>query len=394
MSRNDLDGELTRLQEASRRIAANLVELEIDSSRQLLEASTLTGASAARWAAASAALTDLWTWRALLDELLDRVEKLRTSRRHADELRSLLTGPSIELTRAPVPLAERDLLGSAEITTRCTPTELLARMSSAFDQAKNVVAEFAEAWDTLTPRITDAHAALEQSRALAAQLGESERHDLVEAERRLQSLSTALTSDPLSVQPNQVDHLIDSLEAIRRELEACTKLRGALDARLADARARLANLTTVIQDARTAHEELAVKITVPKAPPPPELADDPGAELDQIERLARSGSWQEARQRLERWTSRTAALLEDAQRILRANLAPLEARAQLRGLLEAYRVKAARLHAIEDPELARIYAQAHDALYTAPTDLARVAQLVRRYQEILSAARPTREAVR
>ena len=52
------------------------------------------------------------------------------------------------------------------------------------------------------------------------------------------------------------------------------------------------------------------------------------------------------------------------------------------------------MHAIEDPELARIYAQAHDALYTAPTDLARVAQLVRRYQEILGAAPPAREAVR
>jgi chromosome segregation ATPase len=394
MNRNDLDRELTRLQEASQRIAANLVELEIDSSRQLLEASALTGASAARWAAANAALTDLWAWRALLDALLERAEKLRHRTRHLDELRALLDGPSIELTRAPVPLAERDLLGSAEVTTRCTPGELIARMSSAFDQAKNAVAEFAEAWNTLTPRITSAHAALEQSRALAAQLGESERSDLTEAANRIQSLRTACAADPLSVKPGQLDRLTTDLEAIRRELEESTKLRGALDARLADARARLANLTTVVQEARTAHEELAVKVAVPTAPPPPELADDPGAELDQIERLARSGAWHEARRQLERWTSRTAALLEDAQRILRANLAPLEARSQLRGLLEAYRIKAARLHAIEDPELARIYAEAHDALYTAPTDLARVAQLVRRYQEILSAAPPAREAVR
>ncbi|MFZ0381137.1 MAG: hypothetical protein WAL38_25155, partial [Solirubrobacteraceae bacterium] len=267
MSRNDLDRELTRLQEASQRIAANLVELEIDSGRQLLEASPLTGASAARWAAASAALTDLWAWRALLDVLLERAEKLRHRTRRSDELRALLDGPSIELTRAPVPLAERDLLGSAEVTTHCTPGELIARMSSAFDQAKNVVAEFAEAWNTLTPRITNAHTALEQSRALAAQLGESERRDLVEAGHRLQSLSTALASDPLSVRPDQVDDLIDSLEAIRREFEESTKLRGALDARLADARARLANLTTIIQEARTAHEELAVKVAVPTAPP-------------------------------------------------------------------------------------------------------------------------------
>jgi hypothetical protein len=394
MNRHDLDRELACLQEASQRIAANLVELEIDSSRQLLEASALTGASAARWATASAALTDLWSWRALLDDLLERADKLRTSRRHTEDLRSLLTGPSIELTRAPVPLAQRDLLGSAEVTTHCTPEELIARMSSAFDEAKNVVAEFAEAWNTLTPRMADARAALQQSQALAAQLGESERRDLVEAGRRLQSLSTALTSDPLSVRPGQLDDLANSLEAIRNDLEASTKLRGALDARLADARARLAKLTTVLQEARTAHEELTVKVAVPTAPRPPELAGDPGAELDQIERLACSGAWREARERLERWSTRTGALLEDARGILRANRAPLEARSQLRGLLEAYRVKAARLHAIEDPELARIYAQAHDALYTAPTDLARVAQLVRHYQEILSAAPPARETVR
>ena len=39
------DHELNRLQAASERVAANLVELEIDSGRQLLEASTLTGES-------------------------------------------------------------------------------------------------------------------------------------------------------------------------------------------------------------------------------------------------------------------------------------------------------------------------------------------------------------
>lgn len=315
MNRDDLDRELTRLQEASQRIAGNLVELEMDSSRQLLEASALTGASAGRWAAASAALTDLWAWRALLDDLLERAEKLRASRRHADELRSLLTGPSIELTRSPVPLAERDLLGSAESTTRCTPDELIARMSSAFDEVKTALAEFGATWNML-------------------------------------------------------------------------------DAGLADARSRLANLTTVIQEAQAAHEQVVAKIALSAAPPTPELPADPRAELNEIEQLARSGDWLDAQRRLELWTSRTAARLEEAQRILRANRAPLEARSQLRGLLDAYRAKAARMHAIEDPELERIYAEARDALYTAPTDLTHVAELVRRYQEILNAAPPAREALR
>ena len=252
----------------------------------------------------------------------------------------MLNGRSIELTRSPVPLAERDLLGSAEVSTECTPGELIARMSSAFDEAKNAVAEFAAAWNTLTPRITSAHAVLEQSRALAAQLGESERSDLTEAANRIQSLRTACAADPLSVKPGQVDRLTTDLEAIRRELEESTKLRGALDARLADARARLANLTTVIQEARAAHEELTVKVAVPTAPPPARTRRRSGNRARPDRARGPLGAWGEAHRRLEQWTHNTTALLEEAQRILRANRAPLEARSQLRGLLEAYRVKA------------------------------------------------------
>jgi hypothetical protein len=111
--------------------------------------------------------------------------------------------------------------------------------------------------------------------------------------------------------------------------------------------------------------------------------------------LARSGGWREAHRRLERWTSDTRALLADAEEALRANRAPIEARNQLRALLEAYQVKAARLGRIENSELERIFAEAQQALYTAPTDLALAAQLVRRYQELLNGARPAlKDAVR
>jgi hypothetical protein len=394
MKLDDLDRELTRLREASERIAANLVELEIDSSRQLLDVSTLDGTSAARWSAASAALTDLWAWRGQLDGLLERAEKLRRGPWGANELRSLLSGPSIELTRSEVPLAERDLLGSPEISVRCTASELLERMSSAFDLAKTVVAQFGAASDALMPRLAAARAALDEAQALAGSLEESERSDLEEASGRLNRLTAALSADPLSVVPAEVDRLVDSLETIRRDLESTAALRGELDARLADGRARLASLRTMIEEGRAVHEELLVKISVPSAPPPPELPDDLSAELHEIARLARSGAWHEARRELDRWTARTAVLLDDAQRALRANRAPIEARNQLRALLEAYQVKAGRVGASEDPELERIFAQAHHALYTAPTDLAQVAQLVRRYQELVSGAGPAREAMR
>jgi hypothetical protein len=391
MSRDDPIGELTRFQEASDRVAANLVELEIDSSRQLLEVSTLTGRSADSWARASGALTDLWRWQGQLKQLLERAQKLRGPWR-ANELRSLLDGESIELTRTEVPLAERDLLGSSEVTVRCSAAELLERMSRAFDEAKAVVARFGEAWEALTPRVTAAQTTLDEAQALAAGLGESHRRDLDDAGRAVARLATSASADPLSTAPEDLDRLIDSLREIHRDLDATSALRREFDARISDARALLSTLETTAGEGRAAHDEALVKISVPAAPEPLSPQADLGAELDEIAALARSGAWRDARHKLDGWTSRTEALLDDARRALRANAAPIEARNQFRALLEAYQVKAHRLGVVEDPELAQTFARAHEALYTAPTDLALVAQLIRRYQELISSAGNVQEA--
>lgn len=391
MKLDELDQELSRLRTASERIAANLVDLEIDSGRQLLEASTLTGESRERWSVASAALTDLWEWRALLDALLQRAEELRRSPRRADQLKALLTGPSIELTRSPVPLAERDLLANPEIAATCTVDQLLARMSRSFDEVKTVVARFGQAWEALTPRLGEARTLLDHARALAHSLDEpeaGESAELAQAAARLGELSTSVATDPLRVDPHELDRLIDSLQAIERELEGAAALRRDLDAKLGDARAQLTRVHALLDECRAAHEELRVKISAPTAAGAPELPDDVDRELDQVARLAHSGAWREARRRLDDWSTRTSAWLQQAERILHANRAPLEARNQLRTLLEAYQIKAGRLGAIEDAQLEQIFTQAHEALYTAPTDLTVAAQLVRRYQELLNSPRP------
>jgi hypothetical protein len=394
MNPGDPDRELARLKQASERIAANLVELEIDSSRRLLEASTLTGESAENWAGASAALTELWTWRDCLDELLEQADKLRHSPRRADELHELLTGPSIELQRSTVPLAERNLLAGPELAVRCTPEELLVRMSRAFDQVKTVVARFGAAWEVLAPRLADARASLDRAEGLAASLGETDRSELQDARVRTTELGQTLTADPLVITPRDVDRLIDSLRAIERDLEAAVELRRELDPQLSDARARLARLTALVQECRDAHEELVVKISPPTAAGPPAPPQHLSGELDQIAAYARSGDWREASRRLAAWSERVGALHDEVEGCLRANRAPLEARNQLRALLEAYQVKAARLGAIEDPELERIFTQAHAALYTAPTDLSVAAQLVCRYQELLNAPRSAKEVIK
>ena len=112
-----------------------------------------------------------------------------------------------------------------------------------------------------------------------------------------------------------------------------------------------------------------------------------GDELSQIAGLAERGAWREARQALEDWTTRAHGLLEGARRTLDTNRAPIEQRNQFRALLEAYQVKAKRMGRLEDADMEAIFSRAHNALYTAPTDLALAAQLVRRYQQALSGTR-------
>ncbi len=124
---------------------------------------------------------------------------------------ALLDSDSIELTTSEVPLAERDLLGTAQVTVRCTPDQLLERMSRAFDEVKTVVARFGEAWDKLSPRLAGARRAVEEAQELAVTLGERDRADLAQAARTAELLRASLSSDPLSVAPDEVDRLTRSL---------------------------------------------------------------------------------------------------------------------------------------------------------------------------------------
>ena len=86
---------------------------------------------------------------------------------------------------------------------------------------------------------------------------------------------------------------------------------------------------------------------------------------------------------LEAWTDNAERLQRDNEACLHANLVPIAARNELRGRLDAYRAMAHDRGLIEDHEVSRRYDAAHDALFTAPTDLVEAAALVRQYREAL-----------
>jgi hypothetical protein len=399
MNLREIDSTLQRLRSATEAIRANLIEVELDPNRGLLDSSALEGESATRWSEANTTLAQLWQWHALLEQLLDRAVQLRGTRprvpaKSLQELRELLQGASIELSSEHVPLERRDLLGGAQAALRCTPEELLERSSAAFDQAKTVLAAAGNAWDALLPRLHAARATLQESAELASALGEGEPPGLDRARERLSQLTEKLSKDPLSVSGEEVGELERSLQAVRGDLDSLDEMRREIAALLGDARKLLEELRRVAREGADAHQQALAKILAPAVHEPLSLDGALESQLEDVARIARHGAWREARTFLEQCTVRARSLLEQARRIARENRAPIEARNELRGLLDACQAKATRLGLIEDTRLAGMFEQAHDSLYTAPTDLVEASELVHRYRHALAEHTPPREALR
>jgi hypothetical protein len=85
------------------------------------------------------------------------------------------------------------------------------------------------------------------------------------------------------------------------------------------------------------------------------------------------------------WRRVATATRALAERLVESNQAPLRRRDQLRGLLDAYRIKAADRGIVEKPEISKMYDDARRLLYTAPTDLDNAEVAVRSYIAALSA---------
>jgi hypothetical protein len=110
----------------------------------------------------------------------------------------------------------------------------------------------------------------------------------------------------------------------------------------------------------------------------------PTAEID-----AAPGSWTEARTQLDAYLSKVARVDAALQEAASRYGAGLARRADLRGLLGAYRDRAQRSGLGEDDVLAAQYESARTVLYSAPCDIAVAERLVSVYQaSVLAAASP------
>ncbi|MBW6435468.1 hypothetical protein KZ829_17150 [Actinoplanes hulinensis] len=399
-----VDTELERLEKAVAAISANLVELDQNPDRQELGRTRLTGRTAAAWSDAGEALAQLWQGHRLLGDVITRARALRghgdrALKRMSDADRAAyqqeVLGHSITLATATVPLAQRGLLGSGQVSTTCTPAELLAGMEAAFTTAVAVVTAAGDAWRRAVPAAADAAAALSRARSLTRQAGagtlaaEAERL-LDEADRLLGDITGTLASDPLGTNTAGLDRVRALIARADAERTSATELRESLTQRLRDARGLAAEVDAASRDAAAARDAVAGRF------PGHRVATVQGdsllPDLVAIEALAAAGHWALISPRLSAWARQARQRLTDLRDARARNAHLLAERNELRGRLDAYRAKALSRGLGEDPGLGPLAETARDALFSAPCDLTTARAAVDAYQDALSATIAAREA--
>ena len=378
-------------------IQANLLELDSSFGKQLLAGAELTGDTKRRWDATAAALATLWqvfsAYSAVVDQAAEAAAR-HLGPRELAAISGLLTGRSVQLASGPAPLAGRDLAdpGHEDLTLATA----VARMRGAFRSVTEVVSAAEHVWTEVAGRLDAVGAELARVTPLAAALGdEALTGNLTAAQGKLARLRDTLNSDPLAlwqpggtVDTSGADRLAERVTAAASRVDELARLRDEAHQRVAAVAAAAAAARSAREDAVAAWQQAAAKIAAGALPPPPADLADLSGRLDGLGSMLADGRWTRLASELDLLDRELATATAGFKGAERAVVAAMAKRDELRGLLGAYKAKAARLGAAEDAGLAERYDQARDLLWTAPCDLAAAEAAVAGYQQAVLGVQP------
>ena len=194
------------------RIQANLLDLDASFGKRLLAGASLAGETQVRWAAASADLTSVWEIFAAYASVVQRAAAPQVgTRRPAGqllaELTGILTGPSVVLSGEQVPLARRQLTGTARPDEQVTLAAAVQRMTTMFSRVAKVVSAAETVWNEVSERLDQIGAVLGPVVTNAEGLADDALAGLLRAaDAGLRSTRDLLNSDPLALwQDERVD---------------------------------------------------------------------------------------------------------------------------------------------------------------------------------------------
>jgi len=375
-------------------IQANLLDLDGSFGKRMLAGAALTGESKRRWEAAAADLASLWELFYAYAAVVDKAGELmagtrRLSDRELTRITAMLNGTSVELTRQK-PLGRRDLTetGRADLTLAAAVRE----MKRAFASVADVVAAAESVWNETADGLSEIGTQLAAAKDELGDLGDDEVTSALDAAAdELGQLRDVLNSDPLAlwhgdgVDTTRLDWLRERSAAAATRAAEIARLRADAQQRISAAALAVAAVTAAREDAASARARAEAKIAVADLQPSRATAMGLEARLAVLDRLKAAGRWTRLAAELDTIEAEAAAAVEWYRAAERAAVTLLGRRDELRGLLDAYQAKAARLGAAEDTELMERYQQAYDLLWTAPCDLGAAAAAVTRYQQAIVA---------
>ncbi|WP_346041492.1 hypothetical protein [Actinomadura chokoriensis] len=396
MSREGVDHALRKLRDERERISTSLVELEDQPGTRLLKGARLTGETWRRWENAQARLATLWLLFDAYQRVLEEACELRGRSQRPDaatltELSGLLSGCSVELPDGEIPLEHRTLLGPQE--RRITLDEAVAMMSDAYTFVAEEVAAADTAWSALLMPLEQAEEGWRTATRLAHSLDGTRHPELDRVGRELTALGRLVRTDPLSFVRNgrpdtgRLDRVRAVLTTLGDELAGVARMRDEYDDLVARVTAVIEETERTERRAGEAYATALAKIHSPNLPAPATgLGTALRDRLAALERLREAGRWVEMAGRFAELERAAADALERARGDLRLSAGLLDRRGELRGRLEAYRAKAARLGLAEDERLTALYGEARETLWTAPCDLRRATAVLAEFQRAIRAS--------
>jgi hypothetical protein len=404
MTRDQVDQALAALGPAYDRIAAAMFALDNHAGLAFLRSSGLTGTTGQVARDVQGLMSMLWAQFQALRQWLERAKDTRAARsRPGDEelavLRRLLAEPVVALGDGGFPLDGVDVPPARRVTL----SELAQGLESAGTELADLLSEVDAAVSVLTGRLAALTDALAQAEALAAapsgEAGEPDREHGGEPDR-LARLAADLAevreqglADPIEVArggkaaaavERRLSRLGADIDAARARLDELARVRDDYPRRLAGLRDAVAAVAAAEAEAGQVYEVVRAKIADPGLPRVPGAAGALSGRLSGLDALAAAGRWPELVDRLSELERMAGEARAYAGRLHEAADGLLDRRTELRGRLDAYRAKVARLGHGEHAELSNLHKEAHGLLYTSPCDLPAATRAVFRYQQALA----------
>jgi hypothetical protein len=374
-------------------IRENLVELDRSFGKRVLEGANLAGETKQCWTAAAAELTAVWQlfdqYSAVVDRAVEITGRFRKPGPRLAEVTELLAGKSVRLAATRSPHARRDLTDGSD--GQLTVAEAVEEMKHTFADVAGVVNSVASVWNQVGDQLQQVQTDLAQARQQAAGFNDGELTTaLAVAEQDLGDLQELLNCDPLAlwhdgaVDVRRFDELAREAAVVTSRARELAGLREDADGRIGVTAAAVAAAERARQDALAAWQRSGAKILVSAVPGLPEVASlaDRMAALD---KLKAAGRWTRLSSELDVIDQQAAAVAEQCRQAERAAAALLDRRDELRGLLDAYRARAAKLGAAENRDLEERHQRARGLLWTAPCDLSAAADAVTSFQQAVLA---------